>query len=87
MLSSTWDSTVIKRKGLAALKELQKEADSVFMLYKKNDRTAENETPFFRAAKALSDRCITENISTGGTADKIIILYALFLLEKFWKRL
>lgn len=87
MLSRTWDSTVIKRKGLAALKELQKEADGVLRLYEKNDCTAENETPFFRAAKALSDRCITENTSTGGTADKIIILYALFLLEKFWKRL
>lgn len=68
----TWDSTIVKRKGLQTLLTFKEQCASVSC---KED------------LEKLENFCKTENISSGGTADKIIILYNLYLLEDFFKLL
>ncbi|AGT44515.1 citrate lyase holo-[acyl-carrier protein] synthase [Treponema pedis] len=75
LISETCDTTVIKRKGYEKLKELQKKAKAVL---------SSPESVFDLQCARLSSWCEKENISTGGSADRLIVLYNLFLLEKFF---
>lgn len=65
--AETWDSTIIKRKGSETLD-----------LFK---NLAAN-TVCEKDLKALNSFCRKKNISAGGTADKIIILWNLYLIEE-----
>lgn len=74
MIEITCDTTIIKRKGEKALLEVQKKAHSLLCI---EEGPAQE-----RAIKEFSEWCEKNNISTGGTADKIIILYNLKLIRE-----
>ena len=74
MIETTCDTTIIKRKGEKALLEVQKKAYSLLCI---NDKPAQE-----TSIKEFSAWCEKNNISTGGTADKIIILYNLVLIRE-----
>ncbi|UTC82462.1 citrate lyase holo-[acyl-carrier protein] synthase [Treponema denticola] len=74
MIETTCDTTIIKRKGEKALLEVQKKAHSLLCI---EEGPAQE-----RAIKEFSEWCEKNNISTGGTADKIIILYNLKLIRE-----
>ena len=76
MIETTCDTTIIKRKGEKALLEVQKKAHSLLCI---NDRTSQE-----ASIKEFSAWCEKNNISTGGTADKIIILYNLELVREIF---
>lgn len=76
MIETTCDTTIIKRKGEKALLEVQKKAHSLLCI---EDKPAQE-----RAIKEFSEWCEKNNISTGGTADKIIILYNLELIREIF---
>ena len=78
IISKTFDTTVIKRKNLKTLNELQKKAETVLSC---------KDSDFNGACAAFSVWCENEHISTGGSADRLIVLYNLFLLKKFFKNL
>lgn len=78
ILSETFDTTIIKRKGIKKLYEVQNKAEHILTLPKIDIR---------KEANIFSEWCKSENISTGGSADRIIILYNLFLIDKFFDRL
>ncbi|UTC65510.1 citrate lyase holo-[acyl-carrier protein] synthase [Treponema sp. OMZ 788] len=73
MIEKTCDTTIVKRKGEKALLEVQKKANSLLSI----EEGPAQET----AVTEFSAWCEKNNISTGGTADKIIILYNLELIE------
>lgn len=74
MIETTCDTTIIKRKGENALLEVQKKAHSLLCI---------EEGPAQETSIAeFSAWCEKNNISTGGTADKIIILYNLELIRE-----
>ncbi|AAS12040.1 MULTISPECIES: citrate lyase holo-[acyl-carrier protein] synthase [Treponema] len=79
MIETTCDTTIIKRKGEKALLEVQKKAHSLLCI---EEGPAQE-----RAIKEFSEWCEKNNISTGGTADKIIILYNLKLIREIFKDL
>ena len=72
MIETTCDTTIIKRKGEKALLEVQKKAHSLLCI---EEWPAQE-----RAIKEFSEWCEKNNISTGGTADKIIILYNIDII-------
>ncbi|UTC92708.1 citrate lyase holo-[acyl-carrier protein] synthase [Treponema denticola] len=74
MIETTCDTTIINRKGEKALLEVQKKAHSLLCI--------EQGPAQERAIKEFSEWCEKNNISTGGTADKIIILYNLKLIRE-----
>ena len=74
MIETTCDTTIINRKGEKALLEVQKKAYSLLCI---NDKPAQE-----TSIKEFSAWCEKNNISTGGTADKIIILYNLKLIRE-----
>ncbi|EMB46871.1 citrate lyase holo-[acyl-carrier protein] synthase [Treponema denticola] len=74
MIETTCDTTIIKRKGEKALLEVQKKAHSLLCI---EEGPAQE-----RSIKEFSEWCEKNNISTGGTADKIIILYNLALIRE-----
>ena len=74
MIETTCDTTIIKRKGENALLEVQKKAHSLLCI----EEGPAQET----SIKEFSAWCDKNNISTGGTADKIIILYNLALIRE-----
>lgn len=74
MIETTCDTTIINRKGEKALLEVQKKAYSLLCI---NDKPAQE-----IAITEFSAWCEKNNISTGGTADKIIILYNLELVRE-----
>ena len=74
MIETTCDTTIINRKGEKALLEVQKKAYSLLCI---NDKPAQE-----TSIKEFSAWCEKNNISTGGTADKIIILYNLALIRE-----
>ena len=74
MIETTCDTTIINRKGEKALLEVQKKAYSLLCI---NDKPAQE-----TSIKEFSAWCEKNNISTGGTADKIIILYNLVLIRE-----
>ena len=74
MIETTCDTTIIKRKGENALLEVQKKVHSLLCI---EEGPAQE-----RAIKEFSEWCEKNNISTGGTADKIIILYNLKLIRE-----
>lgn len=76
MIETTCDTTIIKRKGEKALLEVQKKAHSLLCI---EEGPAQE-----RAIKEFSEWCEKNNISTGGTADKIIILYNLELVREIF---
>lgn len=77
MIETTCDTTIINRKGEKALLEVQKKAHSLLCI---NDKPAQK-----ASITEFSAWCEKNNISTGGTADKLIILYNLELVrEIFW---
>lgn len=76
MIETTCDTTIIKRKGEKALLEVQKKAHSLLCI---EEGPAQE-----RAIKEFSEWCEKNNISTGGTADKIIILYNLKLIREIF---
>lgn len=76
MIETTCDTTIIKRKGENALLEVQKKAHSLLCI---EEGPAQE-----RAIKEFSEWCEKNNISTGGTADKIIILYNLELVREIF---
>ena len=76
MIETTCDTTIIKRKGENALLEVQKKAHSLLCI--------EQGPAQERAIKEFSEWCEKNNISTGGTADKIIILYNLELIREIF---
>lgn len=76
MIETTCDTTIIKRKGENALLEVQKKAHSLLCI---NDKPAQE-----IAITEFSAWCEKNNISTGGTADKIIILYNLELVREIF---
>ncbi|MGI0517441.1 citrate lyase holo-[acyl-carrier protein] synthase [Treponema denticola] len=76
MIETTCDTTIIKRKGEKALLEVQKKAYSLLCI---EEGPAQE-----RAIKEFSEWCEKNNISTGGTADKIIILYNLELVREIF---
>ena len=76
MIETTCDTTIIKRKSEKALLEVQKKAHSLLCI---NDRTSQE-----TSIKEFSAWCEKNNISTGGTADKIIILYNLELVREIF---
>jgi len=76
MIETTCDTTIINRKGEKALLEVQKKAHSLLCI---EDKPAQE-----RAIKEFSEWCEKNNISTGGTADKIIILYNLALIREIF---
>ena len=74
MIETTCDTTIINRKGEKALLEVQKKAHSLLCI---------EEGPAQETSIAeFSAWCEKNNISTGGTADKIIILYNLKLIRE-----
>ena len=74
MIETTCDTTIIKRKGEKALLEVQKKAHNLLCI---------EEGPAQETSIAeFSAWCEKNNISTGGTADKIIILYNLKLIRE-----
>ena len=76
MIETTCDTTIIKRKGEKALLEVQKKAQELLCInYKPVKEIAITE---------FSAWCEKNNISTGGTADKIIILYNLELVREIF---
>lgn len=77
MIESTCDTTIIKRKGEKALLDVQKKAHSLLCIKDKPAQEA--------SIKEFSAWCEKNNISTGGTADKIIILYNLVLIRKIFE--
>nr|WP_315315007.1 citrate lyase holo-[acyl-carrier protein] synthase [Treponema denticola] len=72
MIETTCDTTIIKRKGEKALLEVQKKAQELLCI---NYRTSQE-----ASIKEFSAWCEKNNISTGGTADKIIILYNIDII-------
>ena len=74
MIETTCDTTIINRKGEKALLEVQKKAYSLLCI---NDKPAQE-----TSITEFSAWCEKNNISTGGTADKIIILYNLELVRE-----
>lgn len=72
MIETTCDTTIIKRKGEKALLEVQKKAHSLLCI---EEGPAQE-----RAIKEFSEWCEKNNISTGGIADKIIILYNIDII-------
>ena len=74
MIETTCDTTIINRKGEKALLEVQKKAYSLLCI---NDKPAQE-----TSITEFSAWCEKNNISTGGTADKIIILYNLELIRE-----
>ena len=76
MIETTCDTTIIKRKGEKALLEVQKKAHSLLCI---EEGPAQE-----RSIKDFSEWCEKNNISTGGTADKIIILYNLALIREIF---
>ena len=76
MIETTCDTTIIKRKGEKALLEVQKKAQELLCI---NYRTSQE-----ASIKEFSAWCEKNNISTGGTADKIIILYNLKLIREIF---
>lgn len=74
MIETTCDTTIIKRKGENALLEVQKKAHSLLCI---EDKPAQE-----TSIAEFSAWCEKNNISTGGTADKIIILYNLKLIRE-----
>lgn len=76
MIETTCDTTIIKRKGEKALLEVQKKAHSLLCI---EEGPAQE-----RSIKEFSEWCEKNNISTGGTADKIIILYNLALIREIF---
>ena len=72
MIETTCDTTIIKRKGENALLEVQKKVHSLLCI---EEGPAQE-----RAIKEFSEWCEKNNISTGGTADKIIILYNIDII-------
>ena len=77
MIESTCDTTIIKRKGEKALLDVQKKAQELLCI---NDKPAQE-----TSIKEFSAWCEKNNISTGGTADKIIILYNLVLIREIFE--
>ncbi|UTC77931.1 citrate lyase holo-[acyl-carrier protein] synthase [Treponema sp. OMZ 799] len=77
MIETTCDTTIIKRKGEKALLEVQKKAHSLLYI----EEWPAQET----AVTEFSAWCEKNNISTGGTADKIIILYNLELIGEIYR--
>ena len=76
MIETTCDTTIIKRKGEKALLEVQKKAQELLCInYKPVKEIAITE---------FSAWCEKNNISIGGTADKIIILYNLELVREIF---
>ncbi|PIE97493.1 MAG: citrate lyase holo-[acyl-carrier protein] synthase [Treponema sp.] len=69
IIFDTHDTTTIKRGGYKKLEEIRKMA--------KKANTPEE-------IKELNDFCVANNLSTGGTADKIIVLYSLYLIKHFY---
>ncbi|UTD04762.1 citrate lyase holo-[acyl-carrier protein] synthase [Treponema denticola] len=76
MIESTCDTTIIKRKGEKALLDVQKKAQELLCI---KDKPAQE-----TSIKEFSAWCEKNNISTGGTADKIIILYNLALIREIF---
>ncbi|UTC68101.1 MULTISPECIES: citrate lyase holo-[acyl-carrier protein] synthase [unclassified Treponema] len=77
MIETTCDTTIIKRKGENTLHEVQKKAHSLLSI--------EEEWPVQETAiTEFSAWCEKNNISTGGTADKIIVLYNLKLIREIF---
>ena len=74
MIETTCDTTIIKRKGEKTLLEVQKKAHSLLCI---EDKPAQE-----TSIAEFSAWCEKNNISTGGTADKIIILYNLKLIRE-----
>ena len=74
MIETTCDTTIINRKGEKALLEVQKKAHSLLCIKDKPVQEI--------AITEFSAWCEKNNISTGGTADKIIILYNLALIRE-----
>lgn len=74
MIETTCDTTIIKRKGEKALLEVQKKAQELLCIKDKSIQEI--------AITEFSAWCEKNNISTGGTADKIIILYNLKLIRE-----
>lgn len=77
IMSETCDTTIINRRGLEKLIELQKKSREIIF-----ESSNCNTEKLYEDCRKLSLWCEAENISTGGTADKLIILYFLFILEK-----
>ncbi|EMB21934.1 citrate lyase holo-[acyl-carrier protein] synthase [Treponema denticola] len=76
MIETTCDTTIIKRKGEKVLLEVQKKAQELLCIKDKlNQETSIAE---------FSAWCEKNNISTGGTADKIIILYNMALIREIF---
>ncbi|UTC76191.1 citrate lyase holo-[acyl-carrier protein] synthase [Treponema sp. OMZ 792] len=73
IIANTCDTTIIKRRGEKALLEVQKKAKELLCIEEDSARET--------AIKEFSVWCEKNNISTGGTADKIIILYNLELIK------
>ena len=76
MIETTCDTTIIKRKGEKALLEVQKKVHNLLCI---NDKPAQE-----TSIKEFSAWCEKNNISTGGTADKIIILYNMALIREIF---
>ncbi|UTD07550.1 citrate lyase holo-[acyl-carrier protein] synthase [Treponema denticola] len=76
MIETTCDTTIIKRKGEKTLLEVQKKAHSLLCI---EDKPAQE-----TSIAEFSAWCEKNNISTGGTADKIIILYNLELVREIF---
>lgn len=72
MIETTCDTTIIKRKGEKALLEVQKKAQELLCIKDKSIQEI--------AIAEFSAWCEKNNISTGGTADKIIILYNIDII-------
>lgn len=73
MIKSTCDTTIIKRKGENILFEVQKKAQEIL--------SEKDQKKQIHKMMEFSYLCEKNNISTGGTADKIIILYNLYLIK------
>lgn len=83
MISQTYDTTIINRKGELKLNELKEKVKTLLPLF--DDLAAAHKLD--EMCSSLSYWCENENISTGGTADKLIVLYFLYLVDKFQKPL
>ncbi len=77
IISETYDTTIINRKGHLILNRLKEKSCAILSAF--NSLTSEN---IEAHCAALSSWCEVNHISTGGTADKLIVLYFLYLAEK-----
>lgn len=77
IMSETCDTTVINRKGIFLLYELKEKSGRILSAF--NSLTNEKRQA---QCAGLSSWCEANHISTGGTADKLITLYFLYITEK-----